>query len=118
MSGRRRSRRLFRIRPFDEPEPIVEPFDVRFDAVSRRAGLVLDDRTTLAEHAIEERGLADVRPADDDDAGKRGGGVMAQVCHQRDVIGSIGSALKSCGHRDVTGYAVGARSGPCQVTAP
>ena len=45
--------------------------DLAEDAVPRDARLVVDDRGALLGEAVEERALADVRPADDGDEGHR-----------------------------------------------
>src|SRR5262249_50530423 len=59
----------------DEAEANVLPLGVGLDAVAGRARLVVGARPAAAEKAVEERGLAHVGPADDDDAreGGRGG---------------------------------------------
>ena len=49
-------------------EAAVHPLGLVGDAVARDAGGVFDDRLAAAEDAVHERGLADVRPADDRDA--------------------------------------------------
>ena len=42
------------------------------DAVAGDAGLVAHDRAALADDGVEESGLADIGPADDDDGGEGG----------------------------------------------
>ena len=49
----------------DEHDRPVLGLDERVDGVAGRAGQVVDDRPILAHQAVEERALADVRPADD-----------------------------------------------------
>jgi hypothetical protein len=43
------------------------PFGLDADAVARDAGLVMDDRDPFFYDAVEERGFADIRTADDGD---------------------------------------------------
>src|SRR4029078_13085803 len=59
----------------DERELPSAPFGGRVDPISRRAGDVLDDRDALSDEAVEQGGLADVRPSDDRDHGPRHQGV-------------------------------------------
>ncbi len=49
---------------------VAEPFGFAVDAVAGDAGLVGDDGAARAGQAIEERGLADVGAADDDERWK------------------------------------------------
>ena len=51
----------------DEPELRGRPFGSREMAVARRARLLADDRAVVADDAVEERRLPDVRPADERD---------------------------------------------------
>ncbi len=51
----------------DEQEGVAEPLGFHRLAVARHAGAVFDDRHLLAEHAVEQRALAHVGAADDDD---------------------------------------------------
>src|SRR6185369_2986508 len=53
-----------------EHEPAPRPLGAHGIAVARDAGAIVHDRTTLAEHAVEERRFADVRTADDRDDGR------------------------------------------------
>ena len=43
------------------------PFGLGADAVARDAGLVMDDGDAPSDDAIEQRGLADIGPADNGD---------------------------------------------------
>ena len=49
----------------DHTERHTEPLGFELLAVARDTGPVLDDRRLLADDAIEQRALADVRPPDD-----------------------------------------------------
>ena len=49
----------------DERHPAVAHDERHVDRVARRAGHVGDDHAVLAQEAVDERGLADVRPPDD-----------------------------------------------------
>ena len=49
----------------DEPERTVLRLDHRVDRVACRAGLVVHDGALVADEPVEQRGLPDVRPADD-----------------------------------------------------
>ena len=60
----------------DKRELDPAPIGRAVDAVARRSWLVLDDGAPFADQAIEQRGLADVRPADDCDDWS---------CHERSV---------------------------------
>ena len=51
----------------DQHEPAAVPFRVAVQPVPGRPGAVLDDRRARADDAVEQRALADVRPADDGD---------------------------------------------------
>ena len=55
----------------DEREAAVHPLGLVRHAVAGDAGGVLDDRLAAAEDAVHERGLADVRAADDRDDRQR-----------------------------------------------
>ena len=48
----------------DHREVLVEPLRIKVDAVARDARHVVDDGDTLLANLIEERGLADIRTAD------------------------------------------------------
>ena len=54
----------------DDFHLVAEPFGFAVDAVAGDAGLVGDDGAARAGEAIEERGLADVGAADDDERWK------------------------------------------------
>src|SRR5581483_4726136 len=49
----------------DDRERSPRPFGLTVDAIARGTGHILDDGLTLADQAVEQRRLADVRPADD-----------------------------------------------------
>ena len=51
----------------DDDEPPAVPLGVAVEAVAGRPGAVLDDGRALADEPVEQRALADVRPADDGD---------------------------------------------------
>ena len=51
----------------DDHEPPAVPLGVAVQPVARRPRAVLDDRRARPDDAVEERALADVRPADDGD---------------------------------------------------
>src|SRR6185295_16759316 len=53
----------------DEPEMTPGPIGLREVAIARRAGFLGDDGAVVADDAIEERRLADVRPSDECDDG-------------------------------------------------
>ena len=65
----------------DEVEDAAAPLDLADEAVARRAGDVFDDGAALADHAVEQRRLADVGPADEGDeglaAGRRSSGLLS-----------------------------------------
>ena len=50
-----------------EREGFSAPLGLGGDAVARDAGLVMHDRNPLADDAVEQRGFADIGPADDGD---------------------------------------------------
>ena len=52
----------------DEDERLVAALQHRVDRVARRPGTLGDDHPLLAEERVQERRLADVRPAEDRDA--------------------------------------------------
>ncbi len=52
-----------------QPEMAAAPFGIAEVAVPGGAGMFRDDRGAAPEDAVEERGFADVRPADDRDDG-------------------------------------------------
>jgi hypothetical protein len=51
----------------DDDEAPAVPLGHVVQPVARRSRAILDDRHALADDAVEERALADVRPADDGD---------------------------------------------------
>ena len=51
----------------DEDEATAVPLGVAVEPVAGRVGAVLDDGRAAADDPVEERALADVRPADDGD---------------------------------------------------
>ncbi len=51
-------------------ERLSSPFDRGLVAIARRTGDGIDDRSSRAAHAVEERGLAHVGPPDDGDLGQ------------------------------------------------
>ena len=59
----------------DDDEPAAVPFGVAVQPVARRSRPILDDRRPAADDPVEERALADVRPADDRDDRDAGAGV-------------------------------------------
>gem|GEM_PF-4239642 len=56
-------------RRIDDLEFQAEQFGIAEAAVARNARLVVDERELLADEPVEQRGLSDVRSADDDDLG-------------------------------------------------
>ena len=50
-----------------ERERFSVPLGLDADAVARDAGLVVDNRNAFFDDAVEQRGLADIWPADDGD---------------------------------------------------
>ncbi len=69
----------------DHREGEIAELRAALAAVAGDAGLVVDQRETLADQAIEQRRLADVRPSDDGDReahdGARGANVTAPPDH-------------------------------------
>ena len=64
---------ILKPRRVDHPEVEPEQLGVALAPVASHAGPVVDQRQALADKAVEQRGLADVGPADDRD-GRRGMG--------------------------------------------
>ena len=66
----------------DHREVAAAPVGGAVDAVAGRAGQILDDRDPLTDETVEQRGLADVRAADDGDDGEggHGAGSVAAIC--------------------------------------
>ena len=79
----------------DHREVAAVPFAGAIDAVAGRAGEVLDDRHPLTDEPVEERGLADIRAADDGDdgEGRHGRGSVAAVSIGPMRIGIVGTRL-------------------------
>jgi hypothetical protein len=73
----------------DHGEVPAAPVGLAVGAVAGRARHVLDDHHALADEAVEERGLADVRTADDGDHGEGGHGWSVR-CAPRCVIHHLG----------------------------
>src|SRR5205085_11850478 len=71
----------------DEPELTPIPVGARKMPITRRSSLLTDDGAVLADDAIEQRGLANVGPADERDHGK---------IHTATAVGSASStSMKS-----------------------
>ena len=64
--------------------------EIEVDRIARRARLVEGDHPLLAEQRVDERRLADVRPADDRDLDRRVG--VGAIVGQRRLAGSSGAA--------------------------
>ena len=67
----------------DEQEFAPVALERHQDAVARGAGLLAGDHALLADQAIDQRRLADVRPADDRDADRRGVVRLARIAARR-----------------------------------
>ncbi|MBP1776293.1 MAG: hypothetical protein H6Q86_2303 [candidate division NC10 bacterium] len=66
-----------------QDEPAAAPLEVAVQAVTGDPGQIVHDRPPPAEQAIEERGLADIRPADDGNDGGRHGGILSVDFYHR-----------------------------------
>ena len=88
----------------DELDCSVVGLDDRVDGVTGRAGQVVHDRTLLAREAVEQRRLADIRPADDRDSRDTRAGAASEPLRS----GSITAAAR---RRKVPG------SGSCLTTS-
>ena len=65
--GERFRRRLLKPRGVEQAETHVARIDLRLAPVARDAGQIVDERQPLAGQPVEERRLADIRPAGDGD---------------------------------------------------
>ena len=84
----------------DEPEAAIEPLDVGLDAVAGGSRLVFDDCPAFAENAVEDRRLAHVWPADDDNAGQRSDvALMAWPARRRGNRARVGLGFEARGKR-------------------
>ena len=67
----------------EDEEPVTGPLGLVGDAVARHPGNVLDDGLAASEDAVDESGLADVRPPDDRDDRQQ---LVVLVVEGREVV--------------------------------
>ena len=66
-AGKRLGRRLFEPGGVDQPEVEIGDMPLALAAVAGHPGQIVDQRQLAADEPVEQRRLADIRPADDRD---------------------------------------------------